>query len=157
MFSRTCFSIFDGRILFTLLGGIGDIRINTDVEKKEFSGVQSLKIKETDRIAALKNECAKFGYLLTEPGEGLLAWNGERCSAQEEPVVATAGVATLNYGNFLQVTFDFLIVAICIFAFIKLLSSLKKKKEEAPAPAPAPEPTKEEILLTEIRDLLKNK
>ncbi|MBR5694815.1 MAG: large conductance mechanosensitive channel protein MscL [Paludibacteraceae bacterium] len=68
-----------------------------------------------------------------------------------------AGVATLNYGNFLQVTFDFLIVAICIFAFIKLLSSLKKKKEEAPAPAAAPEPTKEEILLTEIRDLLKNK
>lgn len=69
-----------------------------------------------------------------------------------------AGVATLNYGNFLQVTFDFLIVAICIFAFIKLLSALKKKKEEAPAaPAPEPEPTKEEILLTEIRDLLKNK
>ena len=55
----------------------------------EFSGVQSLKIKETDRIAALKNECAKFGYLLTEPGEGLLAWDGERCAAQEEPVVAT--------------------------------------------------------------------
>lgn len=69
-----------------------------------------------------------------------------------------AGAATLSYGNFLQTVFDFLIVAICIFAFIKLLNSFKKKEEEAPAaPAPAPEPTKEEILLTEIRDLLKNK
>lgn len=69
-----------------------------------------------------------------------------------------AGAATLSYGNFLQTVFDFLIVAICIFAFIKLINSFKKKEEEAPAaPAPAPEPTKEEILLTEIRDLLKNK
>lgn len=69
-----------------------------------------------------------------------------------------AGAATLSYGNFLQTVFDFLIVAICIFAFIKLVNSFKKKEEEAPAaPAPAPEPTKEEILLTEIRDLLKNK
>ncbi len=65
-----------------------------------------------------------------------------------------AGAATLSYGNFLQTVFDFLIVAICIFAFIKLINSFKKKEEEAPA---APEPTKEEILLTEIRDLLKNK
>lgn len=69
-----------------------------------------------------------------------------------------AGAATLSYGNFLQTVFDFLVVAICIFAFIKLINSFKKKEEEAPAaPAPAPEPTKEEILLTEIRDLLKNK
>ncbi len=69
-----------------------------------------------------------------------------------------AGVATLSYGNFVQTVFDFLIVAICIFAFIKLINSFKKKEEAAPAaPAPAPEPTKEEILLTEIRDLLKNK
>ena len=65
---------------------------------------------------------------------------------------------TLNYGNFLQVTFDFLIVAVAIFLFVKLINSLNRKKEEAPAPAPAaPEPTKEEVLLTEIRDLLKEK
>ncbi|MBQ8334868.1 MAG: large-conductance mechanosensitive channel protein MscL [Tidjanibacter sp.] len=75
-----------------------------------------------------------------------------------------------KYGAFLQQVFDFLIVAMCIFLLIKginRLSELTKKKEEeeaaAPAPAPAPEPepepepTKEEILLTEIRDLLKNK
>ncbi len=65
---------------------------------------------------------------------------------------------TLNYGNFLQVTFDFLIIAFCIFMFIKFLSNFKKKEEEKPAePAAEPEPTKEELLLTEIRDLLKNK
>ncbi|MCQ2225796.1 MAG: 3-phosphoshikimate 1-carboxyvinyltransferase [Paludibacteraceae bacterium] len=55
----------------------------------EFSGVQSLKIKETDRIAALKNECAKFGYVLTEPAEGKLAWTGERCQPAEQPIVET--------------------------------------------------------------------
>lgn len=62
---------------------------------------------------------------------------------------------TLNYGMFLQSLLDFLIVAFCIFLFVKLIMSLSKKKEEAPAPAP--EPTKEELLLTEIRDLLKEK
>ncbi len=63
---------------------------------------------------------------------------------------------TLNYGNFLQATFDFLIIAFSIFLFIKLIAKLgEKKKEEAPAAPPAP--TKEEVLLTEIRDLLKEK
>ena len=71
---------------------------------------------------------------------------------------------TLNYGNFLQQTFDFLIIAMSIFLVIKLItkvSEMTKKKEEeaaaAPAPAPAPEPSAEEKLLTEIRDLLKEK
>lgn len=65
---------------------------------------------------------------------------------------------TLNYGNFLQVTFDFIIVAFAIFLFIKGMNRLNKKKEEAPAtPSPAPTPSKEELLLTEIRDLLKDK
>lgn len=62
---------------------------------------------------------------------------------------------TLNYGNFLQVTFDFIIIAFSIFMFIRLLSKLNRKKEETPAPAPAPSPSKEEVLLSEIRDLLK--
>lgn len=69
-----------------------------------------------------------------------------------------AGVAVLSFGNFLQVLFDFIIVAFCIFLFIKLINSMKKKKEEEPAaPTPEPAPSKEELLLTEIRDLLKNK
>jgi large conductance mechanosensitive channel len=62
---------------------------------------------------------------------------------------------TMNYGNFLQVTFDFIIVAFCIFMVIKGMTSIVKKKEEAPAAAPAP--SNEEVLLSEIRDLLKNK
>ena len=75
-----------------------------------------------------------------------------------EEVVKEA--VTLNYGNFIQTTVDFLIVALCIFGMIKLINKasnmVKKPVEEAPAePAPAPEPTAEEKLLTEIRDLLK--
>jgi len=64
---------------------------------------------------------------------------------------------TLNYGNFLQVTFDFIIVAFAIFMFIKGMNRLNKKKEEVPAPAAPPAPSKEELLLAEIRDLLKEK
>lgn len=64
-----------------------------------------------------------------------------------------------KYGAFIQTCIDFAIVAFSIFMFIKLINSLNRKRTEeaAPAPAPAPEPTKEEQLLTEIRDLLKEK
>ncbi len=65
----------------------------------------------------------------------------------------TNPAVTMNYGNFIQVTFDFLIVAIAIFMVIKAMNSLQRKKETTPAAPPAP--SKEEILLTEIRDLLK--
>ncbi len=64
-----------------------------------------------------------------------------------------------RYGAFIQQVVDFLILALCVFLMIKAinrLSSLRKKEEEA-APAPAPEPSKEEVLLTEIRDLLKER
>ncbi len=65
---------------------------------------------------------------------------------------------SLQYGMFIQNIVDFLIIALCIFVAIRMLSKLKKKEEEAPAAlAPAPEPTAEEKLLTEIRDLLKEK
>lgn len=61
---------------------------------------------------------------------------------------------TINYGNFLQVTVDFIIVAFAIFLMVKAMNSLsKKKKEEAPAAPPAP--SEEVKLLTEIRDALK--
>ena len=62
---------------------------------------------------------------------------------------------TLNYGNFLQVTFDFLVIAFSVFLFVRLLSRLNRKKEKPAAPAAPPAPCKEELLLTEIRDLLK--
>ena len=60
---------------------------------------------------------------------------------------------SLHYGNFINAIIQFLIIAFCIFIVVKAINSLKKQ-EEPPLPAPDPEPTKEEILLTEIRDLL---
>ena len=69
-----------------------------------------------------------------------------------------AEAVTLNYGQFIQDVVDFLIIAFCIFLMVKGISALnRKKEEEAAAPAPAPEPSAEEKLLTEIRDLMKNK
>ncbi len=60
---------------------------------------------------------------------------------------------TWNYGNFLQVTFDFLIVAFAVFMVIKAINAAKKKEEVKPVAPPAP--SIEQTLLTEIRDLLK--
>ena len=68
-----------------------------------------------------------------------------------EPVEG-AEQAAIRYGMFIQEIVNFLIIALCIFMVIKLINKAKKKKEEEPAPAP--EPTKEEVLLTEIRDAL---
>ena len=88
----------------------------------------------------------------------------------KEPVLDEAGAVltegiTLNYGNFLQTIIDFLIIALCVFVFIRVLTKsaekakallAKKKEEEAAAEEAAPpEPSAEEKLLTEIRDLLK--
>ena len=64
---------------------------------------------------------------------------------------------TLNYGNFISAVVNFLILALVVFWLVKFLNRLTAKKEE-PAQAPKePEPTPEEKLLTEIRDLLKDK
>jgi len=60
---------------------------------------------------------------------------------------------TINYGAFLQALFDFLIVAFAIFLVIKAINRLKRKEEEKPAASPAP--PRQEVLLEEIRDLLK--
>ncbi|GAC1308861.1 MAG: large-conductance mechanosensitive channel protein MscL [Mucilaginibacter sp.] len=66
-----------------------------------------------------------------------------------DPVHKIAEVA-VHYGNFINAIIQFLIIAICIFLVVKMINSLKK--EEAAVPDPVP--TKEEVLLTEIRDLL---
>ena len=64
----------------------------------------------------------------------------------------------INYGTFIQNIVDFIIIAISIFVALRVIMKFKKKEEEAPAaPAPEPEPSKEEVLLGEIRDLLKEK
>lgn len=59
---------------------------------------------------------------------------------------------TLNYGKFIQTCVDFIIIAFAIFLLVKGINTLKRKQEEVPA-----EPPKQEVLLTEIRDLLKKK
>lgn len=77
----------------------------------------------------------------------------------EIPGVETMAAATINYGNFLQTLLDFVIIAFCVFMLVKFINKLarKQKAEEAVKPTPKPEPSAEEKLLTEIRDLLKNK
>ena len=76
----------------------------------------------------------------------------------QKAVVDSAGVVTteavsINYGNFINIVIQFLIITLCVFSVVKGFNAMKKKDEEAPA---APAPTPEDIvLLTEIRDLLK--
>jgi large conductance mechanosensitive channel len=71
-------------------------------------------------------------------------------------VAKDAGAAVIAYGTFINNIIDFIIVAFCIFLVVKGMNSLKKKPAPAPPPAP-PAPTKEEVLLTEIRDILKSR
>lgn len=63
--------------------------------------------------------------------------------------------AQIMIGNFLNAVISFLLTAFCVFLIVKAINKITKKKEEEQAPAP--EPSAEEVLLTEIRDLLKNK
>jgi len=67
----------------------------------------------------------------------------------------TFGKSSIMYGNFIQTIFDFLIIAAAIFMFIKVFNKLTSKREEEEKEEELPEPTKEEELLGEIRDLLK--
>ena len=54
-----------------------------------FSGLASLKIKETDRTAALRTELRKLGYVVREDGDSVVYWDGERCQAENNPVIET--------------------------------------------------------------------
>ena len=70
----------------------------------------------------------------------------------------TVNGAVIAYGNFIQALLNFLIMAFIVFCLVKALNKLHRKKAEAPAAPPAPpQPTAEEKLLTEIRDLLKER
>ena len=66
-----------------------------------------------------------------------------------------APAVVISYGKFIQTVVDFTIIAFSIFMVVKGINSLKKKEEEAPSEPP--KPTNEEVLLTEIRDLLQSK
>ena len=69
--------------------------------------------------------------------------------------IVLKGSVTMNYGMFIQNIIDFLIIALCVFLVVKVANNLSKKKEDAPAVPAAP--TKDQELLTEIRDLLKER
>jgi large conductance mechanosensitive channel len=103
-----------------------------------------------------------FGKLVTSivedlimPPIGLLIGGMDFTSLKlimKNPVGATAPVS-INYGNFIQIGVNFLIVAFAVFMLVKAINALRKQQDAAPPPAPP----KEEVLLTEIRDLLKNR
>ncbi|MDP3436183.1 MAG: large-conductance mechanosensitive channel protein MscL [Bacteroidales bacterium] len=78
----------------------------------------------------------------------------------KQQVIDAAGAVinpavTINYGNFIQVVFDFIIIAFAIFSMIKIMNNLNRKKVEEQTPATPPAPPADIQLLTEIRDLLK--
>lgn len=107
-------------------------------------------------ITSLVNDIIMpFAGLLTR-GESFATWKITLRDA-----IGTIPALTINIGVFIQNIIDFLIIALAIFFMIKLLGKLKEQlhkleKEEAAA-APEPKPTKDQELLIEIRDLLKNK
>ena len=78
--------------------------------------------------------------------------------AEDGTLVEKAAEISVNYGNLIAIMLDFIIIAFAVFCLVKGLNSLHRKKEESaaePEPEPEPEPTKEELLLAEIRDILK--
>ena len=75
----------------------------------------------------------------------------------DEAGAEVAAAISINYGNLISVILDFIIIAFAVFCMVKGINKLYKKPEEAPAEEPVPEPSAEEKLLTEIRDLLKEK
>ncbi|MDY5795657.1 MAG: large-conductance mechanosensitive channel protein MscL [Fusobacterium gastrosuis] len=102
-----------------------------------------------------------FGKIVTSlvndvimPIIGLAIGNIDISTLEYKLGEAVEGVeqASIKYGMFLQNILNFIIIAFCIFVFIKIIANMKKKEEEAPSAPPAP--TNEEVLLAEIRDAL---
>ncbi len=105
--------------------------------------------------AAFGKIVSSFVGDLIMPSLGLLIGGVDFTSLAITLKQASEGVepVTLNYGKFIQTVFDFTIVAFAIFMAIKGMNKLKKAEEAAPATPPAP--SAEQVLLAEIRDLLK--
>lgn len=91
-----------------------------------------------------------IGYLT-----GGIDFSNMRYVIKEGNEAAEIAEVAINYGNFINVMIQFVIIAFCIFLVIKGINSLKRQEE--PEPEADPAPSNEEVLLTEIRDLLKNK
>ena len=92
------------------------------------------------------------------PPIGLLLGNVDFSDLAVTLKAAEEGIeaVTVRYGVFIQTVVDFIIIAFAIFMVVKAMNSVMKKEKEAPPPAP-PEPSKEEVLLTEIRDALRSR
>ena len=107
-------------------------------------------------VASLVNDMIMppIGYLINGVKFSDLKYTFKEAVLNVDGTVKEAAVS-LNYGSFIQAIIDFLIIAFAVFLMIKAMNRFKKKQEEAPAAAP--EPSKEEVLLGEIRDILKEK
>jgi len=109
---------------------------------------------------SLVNDVIMPGVSMLTGGVDFSQWKfvlKEAVMAADGVTVEVAEVA-VKYGAFLATILDFLIIAFAVFCLIKFINGLHKKEEEAPAAPPAPpEPSAEEKLLTEIRDLLKDR
>ncbi len=107
-------------------------------------------------VSSLVNDIIMPVVSLVTGGDGLknLKYVIVHAKDAADGVAAVEEVA-INYGVFIQNIVDFLIIAFSIFVALRIIMKFKKKEKEEEAAAPAPEPSKEEVLLTEIRDLLK--
>lgn len=109
-------------------------------------------------VTSLVNDIIMPLVSIITGGDGYknLKWVITQGREATETTAAVEEVA-VNYGLFIQNIVDFFIIALCIFIALRYTMKFMKKEEKAEEEAPAPEPTKEEVLLTEIRDILKNK
>ena len=107
-------------------------------------------------VSSLVNDIIMPVVSLVTGGDGLknLKYVIVHAKDAADGVAAVEEVA-INYGVFIQNIVDFLIIAFSIFVALRVIMKFKKKEKEEEAAAPTPEPSKEEVLLTEIRDLLK--
>lgn len=109
---------------------------------------------------SLVNDVIMPAVSMLTGGVDFSAWKIVLKEAVVENGEEIAAAVSINYGSFLATILDFLIIAFAVFCLIKGINSMHRKKEEAPAepaPEPVPEPSAEEFLLTEIRDLLREK
>ena len=156
-----------GKIVTSLVNDLIMPSVGTLLGGVDFKDL-SYTLKEGVEAVPAQDAVLYEADVLNEAGE-IIHHAGDVMTPAVEAVEAVAPVI-LTYGNFIQTTVDFLIIAISVFVMIKVFNKLtsirfnkKKEEEEAAAaaaaaePAPEPEPTKEEILLTEIRDLLKER
>ncbi len=91
-----------------------------------------------------------IGYLT-----GGIDFADKKIILKDGDAAAKIAEVSIKYGNFLNTLIQFIIIAFCIFVVVKIINQLNRKKVAAPSTPPAP--TKEEVLLTEIRDILRSK